>query len=244
MGWVVGNYITLGIVIVFAVIMLLYLKAEKANDGKNGFWKAMRLKLCLSAMFCAVSIISYVILINYSHSPNLFFALKFLMVLALFAALCGNFFLQYIRLDVKKYKIGIYCFTVTQILLLIPMCILNGIGWKELAIAVAVVLGIRLLVKKQGWQLGELKKPLVVNTVLLTFMASKAFINMMADMTVGSVLLAVGAALLLVSHILLGLWNYHTNKMTHAYWNWIAYFSGMMLIALSISPEFSTSLIY
>jgi uncharacterized membrane protein YhhN len=64
------------------------------------------------------------------------------------------------------------------------------------------------------------------------------------EKSVGTLLFMIGAVLFLVSDLLLGIWNYKTGARRHANLNWITYFSGMMLIALSISPEFLTYLAY
>lgn len=244
MGFIAGNHLTAVLVVIYAVLLVFYLRAEKNNDGKNGFKKATILKLTLSGIFCGVAIISYYLLYNFSHRSQIFYTLQLLIVIGLFFALGGDFFLQYIRIDEKKYKIGISLFTCTQILFVANLCIFNGVGWKEVVITIVALLLFSLLMKKQNWQLGGEQKRVTAYTILLAFMASKGFVTMLHDMTVGSVLFSVGAILFLVSDIILGIWNYNTGKIKHAWLNWITYFSGNMLIALSISPEFFTSLIY
>lgn len=244
MGWVIANYITLGIVIAYGVLLVLFLRADAKTGEAAGFKKAAALKLVLSGLFCAVGLISCWILRYYSLAPDTLFVLKLIMALGLFFALAGGFFLQYIRSDIKKYRMGLGFLIVTQVMLIVPMCILNGIGWKELVFTAVIIIALWLLRKKQSWQLGAEKKQLTAYSVLLTFMASKAAVNMSQDMTVGAVLLAVGAALFLISYIFLGVWNYHSYKRSDINLSHITYFAGIMLIALSSSPEFSTSLIY
>ncbi|MDL2236547.1 lysoplasmalogenase [Christensenellaceae bacterium OttesenSCG-928-K19] len=242
MDWITGNYITVAIVIAFAVILVLYLFAEKKNDGKQGFKKATALKLTLSSLFCAVGIISYYLLYTYAHRGGIYLTLQVFVVVGLFVALGGDFFLQYIRLDIKKFKIGILCFSITQVLFLIPMLVVYRVGWLEFVITAVVLVLVLLMMKKQDWQLGEAQKALTVYTILITFMAAKSVTVFLGDHTVGTLLFMIGAILFLVSDLLLGIWNYNTSKRAHANLNWISYFSGLMLIALSMSPEFTTYL--
>ncbi len=244
MGWVIANYITLGIVIAYGVLLVLYIRAEMKNSDVAGGKLATMLRVILSVMFCAVGLISCWILRYYSLAPDLFFVFKLIMALSLFLALIGGLLLQYVSTDVKKLRGGLICLIVMQIMLIVPMCILNGIGWKELVFTAVILVMLGLLRKKQSWQPGEAKKALTVYSVLLTFMASKAAVNMSQDMTVGAVLLSVGAALFLISYIFWGVHSFHSQKRSDINIYYITFFAGMMLIALSASPEFSTSLIY
>lgn len=244
MGWVIANYITLGIVIAYGVLLALYIRAETKNADTAGFKRAAALRLVLSALFCAVGLISCWILRFYSLAPDMFFMFKLIMALSLFLAMAGGLLLQYAQSDVKRLRIGLVCFIIMQIMLIVPMCILNGIGWKELVFTAVILIMLWLLRKKQSWQPGAAKKPFMAYTVLLTFMASKAAVNMSQDMTVGAVLLAVGAALFLISYIFWGVHHFHSQKRLDANMNYVTFFAGMMLMALSASPEFSTSLIY
>jgi len=239
-----GNIITWVILAAYAVVFCFYIRAEKANDGKTGFKKATILKLTLSGMFCTVAMISHYLLRNYSVRSDIYFHMQLLVVIALFFALGGDFFLQYIKLDVEKFKIGIKLFMVCQILLIAMMCILYRIWWPELVITAAVLLIVLLMMKKQNWQLGGEKKVLTVYTVLLAFMASKAVVVMLSEKTVGTVMFAAGAVLFLLSDMFLGIWNYNTGKRKHANLNWLTYFAGTMLIALSISPEYLAYITY
>lgn len=238
MSWQTGNIITWVILAAYVVVLCFYLNAEKHNDGKNGFKKATALKLSLSGMFCAVAFISAYLLRYYSTRSDIYHYAQLFVAIALCLAFCGDYFLQYIRLDVKKYKIGIRFFMACQIVLIAVMCIIYRVWWPEFVIMVVVLLLVLLLMKKQNWQLGEEQKVVTAYTILLVFMASKAVVVMFEEKTVGTVLFAAGAVLFLVSDMFLGIWNYGTSKRRHANLNWITYFAGTMLIALSISPEY------
>ncbi len=239
-----GNMVTLVIVAVYAAVLVFYLRAEAANDGPEGFKKATRLKLTLSGMFIAVSIISEYLLYNYTVRSLFYIYLQAAVIIALVLAFFGDYFLQYIKLDVKKFKIGISFFTATQIVLIAMMCILYRVGIAEFIVTVGVLLLVLLLMKKQNWKLGEEGKRLTAYTILLVFMASKAVVTFATEKSVGTLLFAIGAVLFLLSDMLLGIWNYSSGARKYANLNWITYFSGMMLIALSVSPEFLHYLAY
>ena len=230
--------VTLGIVAAFAVLLVLYLYAEKKNDGKKGFIKATTTKLILSGIFCAAGIISYFFFINTSQFAPGHMPPQLLVLLGLFFAFAGDYFLQYIRLNAKKYITGICCFAAAQILFISALVIKvpgDGINWLlTVVITVAVLLCVLAMMKKQNWQLGKEKNVLTIYTVFLTFMTAKAVASLTGGVTAGTLLFAAGAVLFLLSDVLLGIWNYNTGKRVHANLNWISYYSGMILIALSI----------
>lgn len=226
------------IIACFAVLLVFYLRAEAKNDGNNGFKRATGLKLTLSGIFCAAGIFSYYLLfsiVNVNVPPQIF------ILLGLLAGLAGDFFLQYIRLNVKKYIAGILCFAAAQALFITYLLIAGMpdiLGWiLTVAITAAVLLCVLALMKKQNWQLGAEQKVLTLYTVLLTFMTVRAVLYMAGRFSFSSVLFALGALLFWSSDMLLGYWNYHSNKKVHANLNWITYYAGMLLIAFSIMPN-------
>ncbi len=244
MGFNTGNALTIVILIAYVAVFVFYLFAEKENDGKTGFRRATAMKLTLSGLFCVVGVISYYLAYSFSHHNEIFFTMQLLIVIGLFCCLCGDFFLQYIRLDVKKYKTGIACFMTAQVLFYISMTVLNGFTWQEFVITVVALALIQVLMKKQGWQLGEERKLVTAYTVILTLMAAKSVMAFWRDLTGNTLLFMIGAIFFLLSDLVLGIWNYHTGKQAHANLNWFFYFSATMLIALSISPQFSLTLGY
>ncbi len=230
--------VRLVIIALYAVLLAVYLNAEKKNDGKNGFRRATAIKLTLSGVFCATGILCYFLSAYYSAGASVPAVPELFVLFGLFAGFAGDYFLQYIRLNEKKYIAGICCFAVTQILFIVSLFLrapADGIGWLLTAvITIGVLLAVLAMMKKQNWQLGGEKIAITVYTVLLTFMTAKAVSSLTAGMTAGSLLFAAGAVLFLVSDMLLGIWNYNTGKRVHANLNWISYYSGMLLIALSI----------
>ncbi len=233
---------------VYAALLILYLRAEKRNDNAAGFKKATALKLTLSSLFCLAGVLSYYFLIFNPARSAIGPTAHLFILFALFAALPGDYFLQYIRLDIKKYIAGILCFSATQALLIAALILLSPSGtggWVAVVIVTLAILFVVLVVmKKQNWQLGAEKWILTAYTILLSFMTAKAVQSMVASLSASSILFAAGAVLFLVSDILLGVWNYRTSRRRHANLNWIAYFTGMFLIALSIMPAFLLPLLH
>jgi len=245
---VVGDIITGVIVAAYAVLLVLYLRAEANNNGVEGFKRATAIKFSLSGLFCATAVISGFMLYSISAKALTYIYLQGIMTsAALGFAFFGDYYLQYIKLDIKKFKKGIGFFMATQILLIANMCLLNKVSYVEVIVTAAVLLLVLLLMKKQNWQLGEEKGRITAYTILLVFMASKAavtFFDFTYGRTAGTLLFAIGAALFLISDILLGIWNYKSGARKYANLNWITYFSGMLLIALSIGPNFDKSLVF
>ena len=212
--------VSAAIIAAFAAILAVYLWAEARNNGKNGFARATGLKLTLSGLFCVAGIFSYGMLymVGSVTMPPQFFIL-----LGLFAGLAGDFFLQYIRLDTITY---LFITGIPDVL----GSVLTGV------ITAAVLVLVLVLMKKQSWKLGREQAALTIYTVLLSFMTARAIVNLLWQPSLSSGLFALGAVLFLVSDFLLGIWNYNTSKRAHANLNWITYFAGMLLIALSIMP--------
>lgn len=233
---------TFGIIGAYVVLLVVYLKAETKNDGKNGFKKATAFKLTLSGIFCFAGIFSFYLLTDTYNdlTPDS----RIFIMLGLFAAFAGDYFLQYIRLDEKKYKTGIVCFLAAHILFIIALVCNNhafiSIWILSLIITAVLLICMLFLMKKQNWRLGGEKTLITIYTVVLTFMTAYAVAVAISGrmVVVSNILMAAGAVLFWISDLLLGIWNYHTGKRLHANLNWITYFSGNLLIALSIMPVF------
>lgn len=211
----------------FFVLLPIYLNAERQKN----FESATTLKLILSTL-CTIS--AFLGFLYTLLALEVFFVPQLLVFLALFAAIFGDYYLQFIRLDAKKFNRGIFCFAITQVFLIAMLILQNGILWIEFVITVVVLLLVLLLMKKQKWELGQAEKPLTIYTILLVFMASKAVTALiLGNRSAPDILLAAGGVLFLLSDLFLGIWNYRTDKRAHANLNWITYFVGIMLISLS-----------
>ena len=224
MGILTGmNYYPPIFVALLAILLPIYLRAERLS----GFKKATRLKLILSGL-CAICALLGFLTGDISDISRL------LVVIALVFAIFGDYYLQYIRLDAKKFILGISAFGITQIFLIISLILRTGFSLFGIALAAIFSLSILLLMIKQKWKLGKERWPLTCYTMLLSYMTSKAILALVGDtITVNAILMAAGGTLFLTSDFFLGIWNYHTDKRLHLNLCWITYFCAIMFIALS-----------
>lgn len=213
------------LLIPFLIILPLYLSVEKLGR----FRLATTLKLTLTALCVASALIGYLTMGSYYREWRL------LLVGGLGIAMVADYFLQYIKLDIRKFIAGILCFSLTQICFIIYLVMLYGIGWQEFVITAVILLLVLRLMNKQRWELGRARVALSMYTVLLTFMASKSVTVLFTagHASVSMMLMAAGGVCFLLADLCLGTWNYHSGKRIHVNLNWIFYFSAIMLIALS-----------
>ncbi|MEG2957856.1 MAG: lysoplasmalogenase family protein [Christensenellaceae bacterium] len=214
MGW-----IQILILVVFLILLPIYIHAEKSW----GFQKATTCKLALSGTVLINACIGLFI------TP--FWLMQGFVILALVFAFCGDYFLQFIKLDAKKFNIGILCFSMTQVVLLVMMFLNAGVSWVEFVVLAGLLLLALILMTVQKWELGSARIPLSVYTLLLALMTGKAVSMLVATPSIHTALLAMGAVLFFVSDLLLGIWNFRTNKRLHANLNWVTYFCGILLIS-------------
>lgn len=233
------------LVAVYAAVLVFYLRAEKLNDGDNGFCRATGLKLILSCIFTVTAVVSYnMSLQSYAIRPDLFFWAQLLVVIGLACCIPGDFFLQYIQRDNVRYRVGIGCFLGAQVLFLLSLVLMNLLsGWvTAILVAIGILVFVVVVMAVQKWQLGPEKALITAYTVVLSLVAAKAFSGIFYDRTVASLLMSLGTALFLISDVILGIWNYGRGREGLKYANWITYFSGTMLIALSVNPLFDVSM--
>ncbi|MEA4853801.1 MAG: lysoplasmalogenase family protein [Christensenella sp.] len=240
-----GIIITLvGLSVLYACLLVRYLRIAYVDElrfwpyeypgdpDSEAFMRSTRAKLSLSVLFCIVATAGLL----YHIALGRFSGFSTFVLAGLICAVFGDYYLQFIRADAKKFNAGILFFALTQVLLLAYLFSVSAIGWTEIIISVVILILILLLMKKQDWKLGKAQGPLTVYTVLLVLMTVKSVVVACSVETsdVSAWLFAVGAVLFLLSDLLLGIWNFHSNHRIHAYWNWITYFSGTLLIALSL----------
>ena len=220
------KYYPIAIIVILVVLLPIYMREEK----RSNFVRATTFKLIVSGL-CSLCALLGLFLANEASIDE-----RIPVIVALVCAIFGDYFLQYIRLDSKKFNIGIGCFSLTQISLIAFLVIRDGLSWPEFVSTAVISLGVLILMIAQKWNLGSAKIPLSIYTVLLAFMSSKAVIALFgAVVTPSMCFMAAGAVLFLLSDLLLGIWNFKTGKRAYANLNWITYFCGILLIALSVS---------
>ena len=216
--------------VAFVIALPIYLKAEgNIAAGPREFKKAALLKITVSGICALCALLGFFI---WGMHENL--ALAFVSV-ALICSVVGDYFLQYIILDEKKFKIGILFFALTQVFLSVFLSLYHGISWPEFAIAAAVVAGAWIMVTVLKWELGEAKYPLLVYVGLLAFMVSKSVLALFggAGISPALVLMAAGAVFFIVSDSLLGIKYFAGGKESKSKIYLITYFLAIFLIALS-----------
>jgi uncharacterized membrane protein YhhN len=218
-----GNYGLLFLV-PFFVLLPVYLHIRRQERLKE----ATVLKLTLSGLCTLCALLGFM-LWGVRVDPS-----RILIVAALACAFVGDYFLLFIQTDEKKLKIGIVCFALTQILLIVFLCRGHGVSWPEFALTAAVIACVQLLVKAQKWELGRAKVFLSIYLLMVSFMVSKALVALFVSgtVTVLMCLMATGAVLFLLSDLRLGKNNFQADKNTRSALHLVLYFCGILLIAL------------
>ena len=208
------------ILIPYCIVLTVYLVFEQ----KKRFVAATALKLTLSAMFCATA---WTALGQTNAVPAL------MISLGLSLALVGDFFLQYIKRDNKKFKTGILLFAGTQVCLLMAYYLLCPPSWPEFVFLAAFLVLALVLMRVQHWDVSAQNPHITLYTLLIAWMGAKALSFVFAAPQY--MLLAWGGVLFFVSDMILGIWNYkYSKKMLFAHLNWLTYFAGEILIAFGV----------
>jgi len=208
------------IVTIYAALLAYYCVLEKQEK----FWPATILKVILSAYAAGVCVYAAVILNNYVF---------YIFALGLACAVPADFFLQYIKTDLKKYRAGILFFGLMHICLIVSFYLIYAVTFYEFVIF-AVLVGVLLAFQIIGkWKMGPEKTQLTVYTVLVVFMAAKAI---SLSFTIPNpatfiVVLSLGGLSFFLSDLFLGIWAYYSEKFVYLALNRIIYFAGQLLLA-------------
>ena len=206
------------VLIPFALCFLLYIRQE--NQYRFRAATALKITLTMTLAVClAVSLVR-------QFSPALLAA-------ALGMLLCagGDFFLQYIRRDVRKFTWGIVLFGLGQIGNITALSLLAPFHWSALAV-LAALLALAVALKGMGqWDTSANDPWLTVYTVLVAATAAKSLSVALAFAGMpGGLLLGLGGMLFFLSDMVLGIWNYQKNHILLADLNWLLYFAGQFLL--------------
>jgi len=208
------------IVTVYAALLAYYCVLEKQEKFKP----ATTLKVILSAYAAGVCLYAAILLNNYVF---------YIFALGLIFAVPADFFLQYIKTDLKKYRFGIFFFGLMHICLIISFYIIYAVTIYEFVIF-ALFIGILLAFQIIGkWKIGKEKTQLTVYTVLVVFMAAKAislFFTIPNPATF-ILMLSLGGLFFFISDLFLGIWAYSTEKFVFLALNRIIYFAGQLCLA-------------
>lgn len=223
--------------VIYIFLLVFYLNAERKNTGTAGFRKATALKLVLSALFCVIGCVGWTQSLDLADAgTSLWITSRLLVLIGLFACIPGDFFLQYIKLDNVRYRIGIICFLTAQAFFLAGSAAPDPFaGWIwTLLLTAGCLVAILLVMARQKWELSGEKAVLTTYTIVLAFAAMRALVEAFLQPGAGSVVMAAGMASFFASDIVLGIWNYAKGGRTLQNVNWITYFGGTLLISISL----------
>jgi len=206
------------IVTIYAALLAYYCVLEKQEK----FWPTTFLKVFISAIAAGVCIYAAIMLHN---------RVFYIFAIGLLCAVPADYFLQYIKTDLWKYRCGIFFFGVMHICLLISFFMIYPVTIFEFVIF-ALFIGILLTFQIKGkWKMGAEKTQLTIYTVLVVFMAAKAISIYIASPSVYTLMLALGGLFFFMSDLFLGIWAYQTERFVYLALNRIIYFTGQLCLA-------------
>lgn len=143
----------------------------------------------------------------------------------------GDFYLQYIRRDVKKFTKGIVLFGLGQLCNIAAQLQLAAFHWSAAA-ALAGLLTLAIALKGIGqWNTSANDPWLTIYTVLVATTAAKSLSTaIVLTGTTGGILLGAGGLLFFLSDMVLGIWNYQKPHILLADLNWLLYFAGQFML--------------
>jgi len=210
------------IIIVYSALLAYYILLEKQDK----FVPATTLKVIVSAIASGVCVYGAFMLNNYVF---------YIFALGMVFAVPADFFLQYIKSDLKKYRIGICFFGLMHICLLISFYIIFAITIIEF-ILFAVFIGILLAFQLIGkWEIGAERTQLTIYTVLVVMMAAKAvsLYFTIPNPQAYVLMVALGGLFFFISDLFLGIWAYSKQKDKFVFLalNRSVYFIGQLCLA-------------
>jgi len=206
------------IVGLYTALLVYYCVLEKQEK----FWHATILKVILSAFAAGVCVYAAIIMQSYIY---------YIFALGLLCAVPADFFLQYIKTNLMKYRAGIFFFGLMHICLLVSFFIIYPVTVYEFVIF-AIFIGILLFFQIKGkWKMGEEKTQLTIYTVLVVFMAAKAISIYFAAPSVYTMMLAFGGLFFFTSDLFLGIWAYQSERFAYLALNRVIYFTGQLCLA-------------
>ena len=214
----------------WVVALPVYLRAEgKSTQGPSEFKKAAALKVTVSGICALCALLGFMIWGVHTEVARV------LIPIALICSVIGDYFLQFIILDEKKFMIGILFFALTQVFLIVFLCLHHGVAWPEFVITAVIVVIAWTLVNVLKWELGKAKLPLIGYVALLVFMVSKSILALFnsTGITAPIALMAAGAVMFVLSDALLGIKYFAGVKESNSKLYLITYFLAVLLIALS-----------
>ena len=206
------------VLIPFTICFLLYIRQENLYRFRTA--TALKITLTMTLAVCLI------VALARDFSPVLLAA-------AVGMLLCsgGDFYLQYIRRDVRKFTRGIILFGLGQVCNITALFLLAPYHWSGLAV-LAALLALAVALKGIGrWDPSANEPWLTIYTVLVAMTAAKSLsVAIVLAGKPGGLLLGLGGLLFFLSDMVLGIWNYRKNHILLADLNWLLYFAGQFLL--------------
>lgn len=206
------------VLIPFTICFLLYIRQENLYRFRTA--TALKITLTMTLAVCLI------VALARDFSPVLLAA-------AVGMLLCsgGDFYLQYIRRDVRKFTRGIILFGLGQVCNITALFLLAPYHWSGLAV-LAALLALAMALKGIGrWDTSANEPWLTIYTVLVAMTAAKSLsVAIVLAGKPGGLLLGLGGLLFFLSDMVLGIWNYRKNHILLADLNWLLYFAGQFLL--------------
>jgi len=191
-----SNFIIAAIIIVHTAVLTCYCILEKRSDN---FQKATLVKVLLSAFTAGISVYAAILLSNHVF---LIFAIGLVL------AVPADYFLQYIKTNLTKYRIGITLFGLMHVCLLTSFYLTNPVSFYEFIIFAVFLISILVFQIKGKWKIGKEKAQINVYTVFVLFMSAKTISIFIVAPTISTAILAIGGLLFFISDLFLGIWAY------------------------------------
>jgi hypothetical protein len=208
----------LSVLIPFAAIFIVYITQENSYH----FRAATTLKVLLTALLAGW------VLWSLLHSFSL---PRLLGLVGLVCAIWGDYYLQYVKRDNRKFVRGVIAFVLTQVFYLAAFHVPTGFVWLE-ALSLVLFGGISCYFKFHfRWDTSEADPWLTIYTVLITCTGAKAFSLLLSAGGGWALYAGLGGALFYFSDMVLGIWSYQKQHILLADLNWLLYFSGQFLLA-------------
>ncbi len=203
---------------VYAVLLIVYCAYEKKDDFKT----ATALKVILSAIASGLCFYAAIFL----HST-----VMYIFATGMLCAVPADYYLQFIKLDIKKYRIGIFFFGAMHFFILISYFMKWGVHYYEFVILVLLLAILLIFQNKQHWKMGPERAQLTVYTLFVALMAAKSMSLLFIEVTPYTIAAATGGLCFFASDVFLGVWNYYRDKFVFLAANRAIYFTGQMALA-------------
>ena len=197
------------------------------------------LKTVLGVIVLAAAYIYWYLLKNFTVRSDLYFNLQAGVILVIFIAFIGEYFSYNIGLDENKFKRSMIIKFIAYILLIAIECLIYRVWITEAVITVILVIILQLTVNKNAYLPSSAsRKFYLAFTIAISFLLAKAAAVVIKEKSYNTLLFLISAALLFLAYVFMRLWGGASDREGFANARLISFYAGLMLIAVSISPEY------